>query len=166
MPGKNINPALIKTCRQIYMEVTPLIYSTNTFDIGNLDDLIFLNQTILPNRMASIRFLRIGWSVCFLPFCDSLKPTDRPHDDETWRRFWNIIATRMTGLTDLDVTLRICRPYELSLEKIWLKPLMDIRGLRRFILEIVYNYNNFRDPEGEVLAFRKEIERAVCQPRD
>lgn len=166
MPGKDINPALIKTCRQIYTEVTPLIYSTNTFDIGNLDDLIFLNQTIRSNRMASIRFLRISWSLCFLPFCDSLKPTDRPHDDETWLRFWNIIATRMIGLTDLDVTLRVCRPYELNLEKIWLKPLMDVRGLRHFILEIVYNYNNLHDPEGEVLAFRKEIERAVCQPRN
>ena len=167
---QSLSLSLIKTCRQVYHEVTSLIYSTNTFEIDNLDNLIYLNQTIIPHRMASIRYMQLSWSFFWLPLCDSdrLPATDRPMDDETWLRFWNIIATRMQGLIGLDLTFRLFRgPYEQ--EKIWLKPIMGVRGLQQFILEIVYqNYEMINEdgPSEDVLKFRKEVEAVVCQPRN
>ena len=163
-----LNSALIKTCRQIYLEATPLIYSTNTFQICDLDNLIYLNQTIRLPRMASIKYLQIQWVLCYLPLCGSMSRKYRPQDDETWLRFWNIVATRMTGLVALDISLVIWLPQLQSYyghEKVWLKPLIDIRGLKQFVLDIVYGCDDDSRPTEDALAFRREIDTAVHRPR-
>ena len=169
---ESLHLSLLKTCRQIYTEVAPLLYSTNTFKVDDLDLLIYLDQTIRPNRMASIRYLQIVWTFNpRVPFTAPVPNLFRPMDDETWVRFWNIIATRMTGLQGLDVAIRLHRG-DFKLEKQWLQPVMKIRGLKQFILDINYMAYDIFDsdaeymkPNADALKFRRKVAEMVCQPR-
>ncbi|MCJ1234347.1 hypothetical protein MMC14_002308 [Varicellaria rhodocarpa] len=167
---QSLHLSLIKTCRQIYTEVAPLLYSTNTFKVDQLDNLIYLNQTIRPNRMASIRYLQVMWAFnIHVPLTGQVPDIYRPMDDETWIRFWNIIATRMTGLQGLDLAIRLHRG-DFRLEKQWLKPVMKVRGLKKFILDISYmaydifeNEADYLRPNADTLNFRHEVIETVCQ---
>ena len=51
--------ALLKTCRQIYIEAVELLYSTNTFVLHDCDTLVTLSRSIPPQRLDSIRSLRL-----------------------------------------------------------------------------------------------------------
>ena len=159
-PNYNINLPLIKTCRQIYLEAAPLLYSTNTFLIFELDNLIYLNQTIRQVNMATIRYMHMHWALSHMPLCDS-KPHLRPQDDSTWLQFWDIVTTRMTGLVALDVLLYIL-DGSFGYERVWLKPLMAIRGLKHFDLEFIYGLQIYESkPSDDDLAFRKELDMTV-----
>ena len=54
--------ALMKTCRQIYIEAMPVLYQTSTFafiNARNLDTFLYFSRSIRPERLVSIRFLYI-----------------------------------------------------------------------------------------------------------
>ncbi|KAF2476927.1 uncharacterized protein BDR25DRAFT_339024 [Lindgomyces ingoldianus] len=59
---KNRALALLKSCRQIYSEATPLLYTTNTFSFSTPLTFINLFPTILPHRFQSIRSLEFTFS--------------------------------------------------------------------------------------------------------
>ena len=166
---ENVGLGLPKSCRQIYKETMPLLYGTNTFSVDSLDTLVFLNQTVPVHRLASIRYLQITWAGSRLPLVKFSDRVKRPEDDETWIRFWNIIATRLTGLEGLDVQLRPLRG-EYREEKVWLAPLTRIRGLKHFVLDIEYQDYRIDEPTSRVdsraLNWRRELERAVKRPRN
>ena len=61
----------------------------------------------------------------------------RPYDRETWLRFWNIVATRLTGLEALDLTVRLWMS-DIEDEGQWLNEVGKVRGLKKFVLEVSY----------------------------
>ena len=158
---------ILRTCRTVYQEAHHLVYSTNTFAIHNIDVLLYFNQTVRPQHLAMIKYLQVDWDTPFWPWSD--QGNRRPYDAETWYRFWNIVATRLTGLKSLDLTLRIW-PYEVEFEQRVLRSVGMVRGLEEFILDIKYpaavgfDAEGFLDPQ--IVDMRRKLEKDVKKPRN
>lgn len=91
---------LLQTCRQIYLESISIPYTENIFDINHIDTLLYLQQSILPRRLAQIRAVNLAWNFQ-LPV--TIGPT--PYNLETWREACNVLAASYTGLSVLTVHL-------------------------------------------------------------
>ncbi|MCJ1308272.1 hypothetical protein MMC25_001925 [Agyrium rufum] len=173
----NFGLSFMRTCRQVYHETLPMLYTNNTFSFSNIDNLIFLSKAIPTPWMHSIRYLQVIWNISDIPFShivnDRLEPFSgkRPYDMETWKSFWAVIVGGMTGLMELDVHIST---YEADFtdEHMWLRPLAGLRGLKRFILQVVYfDMHAMEDDPAwkrrhqNVLAYRKEIKKWATTPR-
>ncbi|OCK76747.1 hypothetical protein K432DRAFT_385189 [Lepidopterella palustris CBS 459.81] len=128
---------LLRTCRQVYSESIPILYSHNTFSINDLDCLRHLKSTILPARFSTIRHLQI---VCTLhwPRWDALpqqligNPLFPPHDEASWDEAWKIIGS-LEKLKSLVVSLTYFDTVsEEKVEEMILAPLMRIEGVKRY----------------------------------
>lgn len=159
--------SLLKTCRQIYIEAVPVLYSTWKFYLRDMDTLIHLSETLLPQRLATIRTLHITVPVCF---------NHEPYG--TLESGWKIIATKMTGLRDFGVTwlYYVCdnhpsdlSGWDISRERKYLEPLLEIRGLDIFYLEYdpydVPDDDEDEDPidvSAEAMAFKAHLKEVMC----
>ena len=98
---------LVMACRRIYTEAIPVLYEETTFSILDLESMISLADTILPQRLHAIRTVELGWYFC-IPYPLYTRRFQRaappPYDVATWERFWAILAD-MTGLRNLRVDL-------------------------------------------------------------
>jgi hypothetical protein len=153
---------ILRTCRTIYQEAHPLVYSTNTFQFGHLERLIFFNQTVRPQHLAMIQYLQVDWDMPFIPTVNP-RSFRRPYDYETWLRFWNIVATRLIGLKALDLVIRVWL-WDEAQEHRWLKNVAEVRGLKEFVMTIQYpevGSVEEADLSEETKAFRREVERKV-----
>lgn len=144
LPGStsNGNLALIKTCRQVYIEAMDVLYTTNVFDLDDPRTLLYFSQSIRPQRLASITKLHV--------YCPIGSPLghghgnsypiqEPPYDEKTWKRFWHVIATQMPRLVDLRVCFGVRFGIsELKMDDAWVKPLLEIRGLNRFDFDVEY----------------------------
>ena len=114
--------------------------------------------------------------------------------DQAWLEFWEIVATTMPGLHDLRVRFRFLSPIYGSLDNTdrmfardrwllrdvdapWVRPLLRIRGLKTFELEILdldprNGYDRVSaahrqddlEPVKEVKLLVEDVRHAVCQP--
>ncbi|MCJ1225166.1 hypothetical protein MMC12_001815 [Toensbergia leucococca] len=150
--------AILRTCRQIYTEAMPVLYSTNTFDMDNLDCLIYLSQTIRRTRLASIRTLNLSWMPHCVPLVTETTAASKeaPYDDQTWLHFWGIVATQMPGLVNLKLHLRPMSG-EFQDEAIWLKPLFQLNGLKSFDMVIDYPPVYTGIPDTQTMLFRLSL---------
>ena len=73
----------------------------------------------------------------FAPGAPGAAVAQRPYDSETWARVWNIVATRLTGLEGLDLTVRLWMAG-VEDERPWLGEVAKVRGLKTFVLEVKY----------------------------
>ncbi|XMA10222.1 hypothetical protein WAI453_003013 [Rhynchosporium graminicola] len=101
---------LLKLCRQVYTEAICIIYSTNTFEITHAQQMEYLPLSILPQRMNTIRTLRLT--------CDfSGTPPIRAemysqyykilHDRyKKWQNIWRILS-EMASLRRLHFNLNV-----------------------------------------------------------
>ncbi|KAI4266383.1 MAG: hypothetical protein L6R38_008780, partial [Xanthoria sp. 2 TBL-2021] len=138
-------PAILRTCRQIYIEAVDLLYTENTFVFQSPLILAYFAKAVLPYRFNAIRKVRIwfeqnNWP--FWPSCSSrggekLQPSITTQREE-WRQSWQTIAG-MENLTTLHVT------FDSTLAEYWddrnasrdvLLPLLDLRGIRDFKLRL------------------------------
>lgn len=90
---------LLQTCRRVYSEAISILYQDNVFDINHLDTLIYLRQSVLPQRLNQIRTLNLIWD-----FKWPTATSRAPYDLATWQEACNILAT-FTGLQELTVYL-------------------------------------------------------------
>ncbi|MCJ1397259.1 hypothetical protein MMC11_000451 [Xylographa trunciseda] len=132
----HLNLEILRTCRTVYQEAHSSVYSTNTFAIHHLDTLIYFNQCVRPQHLAMIRYLYVDWDMPFVP-APPMGGFQRPYDRETWARFWNIVATRLTGLEAMDLTVRLWMS-DVENEGQWLKEVAKVRGLKEFVLDVKY----------------------------
>jgi hypothetical protein len=88
---------LIQTCRIIYTEAMPVLYESNVFDFKHLDTLLYLNRTVLSQRLRQIRVLNLSWHLRH-----GVTEYDPPNDFTSWRETCLVLAT-FTGLQDLSV---------------------------------------------------------------
>lgn len=166
--------ALLKSCRQIYAEAIDMLYSTNTFLITNLYILFAFVKTILPRRFHMIQAIQVTYIFTF-----AVTPTYRCYircSLQEWKNFWTLIAS-MQGLRYLTVQLEqtedgvaVADPKE-DIETTTLRPLMSIRGLRKFELD----YKKFENPQypptrirpltSANIKLRQSLDQMVKQPR-
>ena len=118
--------ALLHTCRQLYLECTPLLYSTNTFNLDRVEDLDYLAQTIPSHGLRLIRFLQImSWSAV-LSRSENLSES-RGYAGQ------RILTAKMSSLRQLWIELQLDRSS--TEDKITnLGPLRKLRGLQEFNL--------------------------------
>lgn len=90
---------LLQICRMIYVEAIPILYGDNTLDINHLDTVLYLRQSVLPQRLNQIRVLNFTW--CFRWNTAS---TPVPWDFATWHETCDILA-RFLGLQELTMHL-------------------------------------------------------------
>ena len=133
---QKIDLALLRTCRQIYVETIDIVYGSNLFDFEEPADLaLFADQCLPPQRFAAIRHLRFqGRHVT----CES--------DQPTWSQFWHLIATRM-NLTDLRISLDFfctaaymgMETFEevFSMDALWVQPMLEVKGLKACRIELL-----------------------------
>ncbi|KAF2840981.1 hypothetical protein M501DRAFT_990913 [Patellaria atrata CBS 101060] len=112
-PKNNRNVlALLKACRQTYHEALPILYKTNTFDFRRTSTLPIFANTLLPQRLTSIRSLYLEFYFDDDPF-NSSEPgslaTNPPWVQITklkadWAATRSILS-RMSGLRNLQIKL-------------------------------------------------------------
>jgi len=132
----------LQTCRQVYSEAVPILYSTNTFSFIDLDCFRYLSATILPSRFQAIKKLEIEWYLTWPIYDDfaqrmlistSLYP---PHDEATWEEIWRIIAG-MSGLQKLRVELNYFDGFrDDECENKMLAPLRQVKGVKDFVVNL------------------------------
>ncbi|TGO36984.1 hypothetical protein BHYA_0109g00200 [Botrytis hyacinthi] len=147
--------AILLTCRQLYNQGIPILYSCNTFDVNNPETLLHLSQTIILSRLKSIRSLQIDVNTSMTLCTQDWGLAGSIVECPEWKMFLGILE-RLEGLQNLrfraefDLLQDIpggpysdelfLRPLEEMLEAI---KLSSLRGLRRFDLE-----TNISDAEG------------------
>lgn len=128
--------AILQSCRQIYMEAIDLLYNSNVFDFDHLQTFVYFFKSIPSPRLATISTLHITWSVShsngsYGQAIDALNE---------WERFCHVVATKMSGLRHFKVFLSHNLPiHGLDIDgedSVWIKPLLEIKGLRTFNLQL------------------------------
>lgn len=161
----SLDLALLQSCRQIYTEAIEIMYATNLFDLDDVSTLLYLSQTIRPQRFAAIKYLQLKWEFILPPFAipETKDPTWFPLDDATWETFWHLIETQMPGLLDLTFVVQAQYPkLDWSLDEGWVQPLLRVRGLKEFRLEQSYTNNTAAGPNVLFEPFRQRLTEIMC----
>lgn len=155
VPNNDI--ALLKVCRQVYIEASDFLYAKNVFEFGDLISFIYFSQTIRPRRLAAITRLQICWEIP----CTS-------KDLRTWKRGWHIIATEMSALTDLRLMLNFS--YRAKSISACIEHIQEVRGLKSFNLEFKPSVIEAMTAHGTDLVqvtefLQRFIQRSVCSKK-
>lgn len=152
----NGNAALLRTCSQIYIEAVSLIYSNNAFDFDNQDIFLFFSRSVLPQRLAQIRRLKLNLKVMDIehtfPWIEAAP--------NGWSLMWLIIGRDMPGLKHLRVELvglhgSPCPDMDADW---WLQSLLQVRNLETFHLGYRASANYWTDFEDGVFETSKLLE--------
>ncbi|OJJ05776.1 hypothetical protein ASPVEDRAFT_87111 [Aspergillus versicolor CBS 583.65] len=122
---------LLSTCREIYCEAIEMLYNKNTFHFRDRSGLNPIPRVINPARLPSFRSLSISTFVCLHgtpeKSCNAL---------QSWMGTLRVLQ-KMTGLHRLHVSFsERLRPSHVVNGSSYLSPLMDIRGVPDFVVEI------------------------------
>ena len=162
--------ALLLTCRHIFNEAIELLYSTNTFIIHDFHTFQTFARSVPAGNLNAIRSFKVHWSPeTSIPYKHERTPQYDLPIQLDW--FWEIVIG-MKGIRHLDVYLEAYFEiwqknvdYEAS-EKRRLEPLLTLRGLLSFNLEIGYiAADGSKSFEPRALAFREELIAVVKQPK-
>jgi hypothetical protein len=140
-------PPWLQTCRQLYLESSRILYTTNTFNICGVSSLTCLSRSLPLNRLQMIRSLRFTWHGKFKihhpnshagPMPGNVVGMLFPFDLGGWGRAWDIVAARMKGLKNLQLTIKIqsSQPAMDWLESFTTAIQEKLRGLGTFDLEL------------------------------
>lgn len=103
---RTMEPAVLQTCKQIYREAVPILYSRNVFRFNSTNLILRLMAQIGPTNTKLIRSLDI-----YVP----------PNaDKDSWLNLLHILPEATTGLKSVVVSWwgeGIARPWEQSLGK-------------------------------------------------
>lgn len=129
---------LLQTCRRIYVETIPILYEENIFDINHLDTVLYLRQSVLPQRLNQIRVLNFTWCFRWNP-----ATTPAPWDFATWRETCNIFA----GFSRLqELTMHLDGLY---LEESELETLRSIKPANKFDVRLPWSEDKCGQKEKE-----------------
>ena len=165
IPPSPIAIALLRTCRQIYAEAIPILYSSNTFDIDDLRAFVLLAGNVPSRGLSAIKSLHLSWSADYPPlqFAATASATKAPYDDATYLRFWDMVASQMPALRELRMAIQdMWWVRTLEVEDPWVQPVKHVKGLDVFELEVVEPSYRFWE-KGQVDTFAAELKRVVCR---
>lgn len=98
-PARDLLP-LLQTCRMVYTQTIRILYRDNIFDINHLDTVMYMDRSILPQRLSQIRKLNFTWDF------KGVVPANRaPYDLGTWRETCQTLSTSFHGLHELTMYL-------------------------------------------------------------
>ncbi|KAL8918896.1 MAG: hypothetical protein Q9208_007077 [Pyrenodesmia sp. 3 TL-2023] len=123
--------SLLLSCRQIHNEAVGMLYTTNTFNIDNLEILQSMIAVLGP-RLTSIVAVHVSTAMWKIHCVEVNRLSDAAFED--WKTFWQLMAEKMTGLQQLR--LDIYGTSRAGLEKRDLEPLLRFRGLKSFDLAL------------------------------
>ncbi|KAL8782303.1 MAG: hypothetical protein Q9213_005497 [Squamulea squamosa] len=159
----NGNIALLRTCRQVYVEAVEIMYAQNTFEFDHQDLFLLFSWNTLPQRLETIRHLHLNCRED--SFSSSFFKVE--FGSSSWIMMWQHIKEDMPGLKHLRVRILgeqgSSHPSE---DRWWVTPMLQLRGLKTFQLEYCAPSNNwvqFGDGVLEMSRFLEErIRTAVC----
>ena len=132
---------------------------------------MWFTQGIRPCRLASITDMYINmFAECFAPFWTDMIGRSRFWDFiRDWGRVWETMATQMPGLTILRVRLRrTVQELGLGTDENWIRPMLRVRGLRKFELELEGN-GVYREWSAEYCERLRELQdflrKTLCSER-
>ncbi|KAI4243075.1 MAG: hypothetical protein LQ352_007106 [Teloschistes flavicans] len=164
----NGNLALLRTCKQIYGESVEIMYKRNAFDFDHQDLFLLFVWSVLPQRLAQISRLHLTLDLAL-----ATKPFRGPKPaPNAWNLMWQVIGQEMLGLKYLYLRLigeqSLPHPTTTQREQ-WMDPILDLRGLKSFHLDLsVASYNW---PEYEHIVHRlgnsweEVIRKTICSDR-
>ncbi len=172
---RNGKVALLRTCRNIYVEAIHVLYSTNTFGFGfnrHTNTPCGFFHAISSQRLAIITSIHIA---CHALTIFSL--WTRSEAKENWTKLWATIATEMQMLKDVTVSFGggedwvqyLREPGSEDWEE-WIncmacaRPILKIGGLRRFELEVNGTRRVLENQRGDLEAVREYL-AARCHKR-
>ncbi|KAK6541965.1 hypothetical protein TWF694_007738 [Orbilia ellipsospora] len=171
---------LIFTCRQIYLEASDYLYSSNMFCLNTLDMLLHLRNSIAPRHFELIKHLQLSHNVThFEQFVSERKksrkiPLYPPYDNKTWKEIWRILSEDMPGLKDLrfyaygdSINIRSTRVWRLCM----LDEMRKVRGLDNFSfysdsLFMKRGNLDYAEWEDDVMVAKEQLRTTVMMPRD
>ena len=142
--------ALLKTCRQIYQEVMPIVYSRNTFIFLQVRTIPFWINSVRRHHMARMRKIRLQLII------------NKPAPVKDWMSACFCIGTWMKSLEDLEIELELDHSLA-TLERSLLEPLKEISGIKKFSLTI--NYTGNVEETRDMKQYRRLIRKLVMRPR-
>lgn len=111
---------LLQTCRKIYTETISTLYEENIFDVNHLDTILYLQHSVLPQRLNQIRVLNLTWDFKYPTAISS-----PPYDLATWQETCDILAS----FADLQrLTVHLTGDNDLTTGNYWKDrwgPLLD-----------------------------------------
>ncbi|KAL8631723.1 hypothetical protein Q9189_002531 [Teloschistes chrysophthalmus] len=163
----NGNLALLRTCKQIYGESVQVMYKRNAFDFDHQDLFLFFASSVLPQRLAEINRLHLTLDLTL-----AMKPFRGPKPaPNAWDSIWQIIGQKMIGLRYLYLRLtgEQTLPFPTTQLRQWMKPIMDLRGLKDFQLDLhaaSYNWPEYEHVMHELSkSYGEEIRKTICSDR-
>ena len=129
----NLSLALLLTCHAIYSKTKHLLYNGNTFLVPRLRSFIYLHDHFLEPRhhFALIERLQLH---CTL-WLDSEERLAAPKRlDETWERFWTLVADHetMPRLKELGIRLELLLgEVRFRIDAEWIRLMLSVTGLKR-----------------------------------
>ncbi|EPE33633.1 hypothetical protein GLAREA_06646 [Glarea lozoyensis ATCC 20868] len=118
---KNLFLPILMSCRQIYAEAIPYLYSANEFALVHSNVMEYLPRLLLPQRIDTIRSLAFHWLHPMDPL-QTLQQESQQTDTRfvglpsTWNAIWGNISA-MKGLRTLHVMLDVFAKHWMSLNE-------------------------------------------------
>lgn len=139
--------SILYACRQTYNEASEVLYSTICFQADEVPTWLRFANSVNPNHLAMVKSLRTCW-VSLACLTEAPVPPEQKVryakyekyttlSDGGFQEFWDLAATRMTGLVDLGFVMEYTGHYlSRSTGALWVDELLRVKGLGKFELEI------------------------------
>ncbi|GLA47983.1 hypothetical protein AnigIFM63604_003013 [Aspergillus niger] len=157
--SKNTTSPLL-TCRAMYLESAPLLYSLTTIDTDDLYTFLSFINTISPHLRKYIRSLTVQYTPIWQPMAGQEYPFSvytHTHNDMLWGGFWDAVARKCPGLERVRLGLDLGTVFAVNnnigggggmsvtggnmvsfgTEEEWVRPLLRVRGLKSFELGVM-----------------------------
>ncbi|KAL8752765.1 MAG: hypothetical protein Q9184_005632 [Pyrenodesmia sp. 2 TL-2023] len=108
---------LLRVCQQVYNETSDLLYSTNTIDVSDLGILKYFVQGVPPERLSSIRRLRVHWQDESWLQWPRMIPNGHVGFGGTWEMFWRLAFAELRGLIEITIIICTCEEENYVLDQ-------------------------------------------------
>ncbi|KAL8658091.1 MAG: hypothetical protein Q9226_001269 [Calogaya cf. arnoldii] len=140
IPTQVNRTALLRTCRQVYLDAVNLLYQSMTFVFDEQIGFTAFEQVAGHQNFNHIRHLQLEFKK---QFQDEPNRLYEIYNSTTWEKLWSAIAGMshlQTLKVDLDLFVRpsMIRPAFKDHCRPILEPLLALRGLKEFDLKLAY----------------------------
>ena len=160
--------ALLQSCRQIHLEASTILYTTNTFAVFGAQEIpafVSLSRTITGDRLASIARLYINFSVYEWEATSGHRSLVKPEFRGHWEAMCNVMATKMPGLKYLSIHLTTSNAQSLlDHQEEWTASLLAIQGLRTLDFGLESTRRADRIVESRLVLLREQLQEQLCAP--
>ncbi|KAI2840778.1 hypothetical protein CBS147320_6547 [Aspergillus niger] len=192
--SKNTTSPLL-TCRAMYLESAPLLYSLTTIDTDDLYTFLSFINTISPHLRKYIKSLTVQYTPIWQPMAGQEYPFSvytHTHNDMLWGGFWDAVARKCPGLERVRLGLDLGTVFAVNnnigggggmsvtggnmvsfgTEEEWVRPLLRVRGLKSFELGVMVRCDRLarRVLENglvrDVQVLRERLMEVMCKERD